>query len=159
MLGFLSARSHHGWRNVNSAVTWYKKAAEINNAAAINALGVMYFKGDKLPLDLETAISHFERATKLGDMFAPYNLARCYEQGIGVEQNEKLAIDMFLVSIDRYNEYAGDYFETKFFQKHSAKKEVPETEDTFGGYVFAEEMNESYRRECMYKLPELIIME
>ena len=140
MTGFLLARNHHGWKNVKDAITWYTKAAEKNNAAAINAIGVMHFKGNQLPQDTENAISHFKRASDLGDIFAPYNLARCYEHGIGVTQDRNKAIKMFYLSIDRGNKYAGEYFETKFFCNNATKTTTEdETDCDLCGYVFSEE--------------------
>jgi TPR repeat protein len=196
MMGLLIARGHRRNKTDKGAMPWYMKGREKNNAAAINAIGVIHYKGYGVLKDIEEAISCFRQATDLGDMFAPYNLARCYEQGIGVSQDREKAQEFFLLAIDRGNNYAGDYFETKFFDTDTNESE-PEDEDDLCGYVFSKEhwgylektikidgrhqatillplyradyykknaefikeMEESYRRECMYKLPELIIFE
>jgi TPR repeat protein len=190
MMGHLVAR-RYGDRRDKHAMTWYKKGREKKNAAAINAIGVMHYKGDGVPKDIEEAISCFREATDLGDLYAPYNLARCYEQGIGVSQDEDKARELLYLAIGRGNEYAVDYFQAKLMNRDIE----PEEEEIFDGYVLSKEYygyleqtrysknatiktlwpiyskdfykknkdlikkcKEDYRRECLFKLPELIIM-
>ena len=192
MLGLLVARGHSRWRP-EDAMDWYKKGREKKSAAAINAIGVIHYKGYGVLKDIEEAISCFRQATDLGDMFAPYNLARCYEQGIGVSQDREKAHESFLLAIARGNDYAGDYFERKLMNRDIEPEE--EEEEVFAGYFWSKEHlgylekttyfknatlkvlwpiysadfykenadlikkhKETYRRECLFKLPELIIM-
>ena len=188
MLGLLTARGY-SCGCPDDAMTWYKKGREKKNAAAINAIGVMHYKGDSVPKDIEAAISCFREATNLGDLFAPYNLARCYEQGIGVSQNEDKARELLYLAIERDNDYAIRYFQAKLMNDYS---ELEEKEINFGEWVYSEEYwgyrecrsdpyrtiympiyaenyykenadfikqhNESYRRQYLFKLPELRIM-
>ena len=138
MLGLLTARRHNGYRNVKNAVTWYMKGCEKNNAAAINAIGVLHYKGEHVSKDIEKAISCFMKATDLGDMFAPYNLARCYMEGIGVPQDRAKAEKLLWIAIERDNKYAGDYYETEFFHKNT-EEITPKEKDNSDDYVFSEE--------------------
>ncbi len=188
MLGLLTARGHLRQKS-EDAITWYKKGREKQNAAAINAIGVMHYKGDGVPKDIEEAISCFREATNLGDLFAPYNLARCYEQGIGVSQDEDKARELLYLAIERKNKYAIRYFQAKLMNDY---RELEEKEIIFGEWVYSEEYwgyrecrrdpyctvympiytesyykenadvikkhNESYRRQYLFKLPELRIM-
>ena len=188
MLGLFTARGY-SCGCPDDAMTWYKKGREKKNAAAINAIGVMHYKGDSVPKDIEMAISCFREATDLGDLFAPYNLARCYEQGIGVSQNEDKARELLYLAIERDNNYAIRYFQAKLMNDYS---ELEEKEINFGEWVYSEEYwgyrecrsdphltiympiytedyykenedfikqhNDSYRRQYLFKLPELRIM-
>ena len=190
MLGLLVARGHSRWRP-EDAIDWYRKGREKKNAAAVNAIGVMHYKGDGVPKDIEEAISCFREATDLGDLCAPYNLARCYEQGIGVSRDEDRAEKLLYLAIERGNKWAVDYFGRKLMDGDID----PEEEEVFNGYFWSKEYygylekniysknakikllwpaysedfykknadrikkyKEDYRRECLFKLPELIIM-
>ena len=190
MMGHLVAR-RYGDKRDKDAMTWYKKGREKKNAASINAIGVMHYKGDGVPKDIEEAISCFREATDLGDLCAPYNLARCYEQGIGVSRDEDKAEKLLYLAIERGNKWAVDYFGRTLLDGDID----PEEEEVFNGYFWSKEHygylektiysknatikllwpaysedfykknadfikkhKEDYRRKCLFKLPELIIM-
>ena len=127
----------------------------------------------------------------MGDLYAPYNLARCYEQGIGVSQDEGKAQKLLYLAIERGNKYAVHYLGRKLMNWDIE----PEEKEVFNGYFWSKEYygylekttysktamvrtlwpvysedfykknadrikkyKEDYRRECLFKLPELIIM-
>ncbi|MBQ9979830.1 MAG: sel1 repeat family protein [Oscillospiraceae bacterium] len=141
-----------------------------------------------IPENIEEAIKYFKKATDLGDMFAPYNLARCYQDGIGIPQDDKKATEMFLCAIRRGNDYAGDFFESLPLKKQTSqrtwiwmdgnfpKRNGDISKNTYHGKntstiywplysekwykenaEFIKKHKEIYRRNLMYKLPELTI--
>lgn len=89
-----------GWgtiKNINLAIEWYEKSAEQGFGKAANMLGVIYEKGymptliDRqfkrdtskgIPANPDEAFFWYSKG-KNSDEQAKYNLARCYEEGIG----------------------------------------------------------------------------
>ena len=66
---------------------WYEKAAAGGNAAATNALGVLFYFGRGVALDYTQARSLFEKAAAAGNGAAMDNLGNLYRNGYGVEQD------------------------------------------------------------------------
>lgn len=63
-------------------------AARGGSVEAQNELGAAYLSGDfAVPVDFGVARTWLQAATEGGDAIAPYNLARIYFAGLGVEQS------------------------------------------------------------------------
>jgi len=66
------------------AVSWYRKAAELGDARAMNNLGGMYRRGQGgLKPDPATAVSWYRKAAELGGVRGMTNLGVMYERGEG----------------------------------------------------------------------------
>ena len=61
-------------RDYDRAFEYFRKAAELGDAAAHNKLGCMYFKGEGVEKDEENAIHHYEKAAIGGHPKARHNL-------------------------------------------------------------------------------------
>ena len=61
------------------------KRAEANDPAALRLMGVEHFRKG----ECNDAFEYWTRAAELGDADAHYNLSVLYEQGYGIEKNEK----------------------------------------------------------------------
>jgi len=82
----------YGWgtiKNINLAIVWYEKSAEQGFGKAANMLGSIYEKGyipyptsRGIPASPEEAFYWYQKG-KNSDEEAKFNLARCYEEGIG----------------------------------------------------------------------------
>jgi uncharacterized protein len=73
-------------KSLQSAVTWWKKAADQGEHRAQNALGEVYARGaGAFPQDLERASAYLFQAAAGGDAYANYNLALLYEKGLVIE--------------------------------------------------------------------------
>ncbi|KAG4075413.1 hypothetical protein HA402_015066 [Bradysia odoriphaga] len=57
-------------------------------------LGVANIQSDRFDL----AVSHFKLATSHSHASAAYNLGVCYEEGIGIEKNAKMALDCYILA-------------------------------------------------------------
>ena len=90
-------------RDANEIISLYEKAAEKNDAYAINNLAVAYLTGDGVDKDVKKAVNLFEKAAKLGDDYALVNLAYCYSIGNGVKFSEKEAFRMFEKAAEKGN--------------------------------------------------------
>ena len=73
--------------NYSVAYQWYKKAANLGNAEALNNLGVMYNNGEGVKKNYIIAFKFFEKAANLGCATAMLNLFNMYFGGYGVEKN------------------------------------------------------------------------
>lgn len=79
-------------KNTRKALEWYMKAAEQDDVLAMNDIGIYYANGTYVEQDEAKAFGWFSKAAAYED-YAPalYNLASCYENGFGVEADEKEA--------------------------------------------------------------------
>lgn len=87
----------------NEIISLYEKAAEKNDAYAINNLAVAYLTGDGVKKDTKEAAKLFEKAVKLGDDYAMVNLANCYSIGNGVKFSEKEAFKLYEKAAEKGN--------------------------------------------------------
>ena len=63
-----------GIEDKDKAVDMFEKAARLGDKASINALGVLYERGDGVSKNPEKARENYLAATRLGDIDAKYNL-------------------------------------------------------------------------------------
>ncbi|MCR5801984.1 MAG: hypothetical protein K6G57_06600 [Lachnospiraceae bacterium] len=80
-------------QQLDKAFEFYTKAAEMNYADAINMLGVMYVKGQYVPVEPETALGYFLRAANLGNITAMENVGQCYLDGYGTDADCNAALE------------------------------------------------------------------
>lgn len=78
------------------AIKWYEKAAENNNADALNNLGYCYEYALGVAQSSKKAFEYYEKAAKLNNKDALYNLAICYRDGIAVEKSSEHSFNYFL---------------------------------------------------------------
>jgi len=77
-----------------TAYIWYKKAALLEYAPAMNNIGMMYLNGEYVASNQDVAYKLFLKASA-SHAQAKDNLAQCYEFGWGVERNAVKAADMY----------------------------------------------------------------
>ena len=71
-----------------------RKAALEGNPVAQNNLGVMYWKGEVVPIDLKEGVKWFRKAKENGNSYGTFNLGKAYLNGKGVEQDLCLAYNL-----------------------------------------------------------------
>lgn len=77
-------------------------AAESGSLHAPNEIGLAYLRGSLgQSRDYEAARHWFEMGVQAGDTLAPYNLARLYHEGLGVEPSRSLALAELWRSVAR----------------------------------------------------------
>ena len=85
--------------NMNEALTLIKKRADLNDPGAIFELGFQYSKGDHgHPQDNAKTLELWHRAGELGYAKAYNNIGNCYNNGEGVEVDEKKAKHFYELS-------------------------------------------------------------
>ena len=103
---------HHGFgvsKNISLAIEWYEKSANQGLGKAANMLGEIYEKGynpiisvQSFNIDDITSIEanpeeafYWYKRGKNSDEQAKYNLARCYELGMGTSKNLYMACKLY----------------------------------------------------------------
>ena len=82
-------------KDYEKAVEYYEKAAELENAAAQNNLGLCYENGHGVLQDYKEAVKWYRKAAEQGNTVAQYNLGHCYANGIGVPRDHKEAVKWY----------------------------------------------------------------
>lgn len=83
-------------QNVDTAMDWYRRAAEAGFDRAQTNLAAIYLQGDGgVPVNYDEALKWFAAAARQGNAVAQYNLGLMYELGLGVEKSEALALGWY----------------------------------------------------------------
>jgi alpha/beta superfamily hydrolase len=82
-------------KDVNSAIKWYKKAANQNNSTAIYNLGVIYYNGQGIEKDYNKAFEYVKIAAGEGHSGAQNRLGYMYDNGQGIEEDVNSAIKWY----------------------------------------------------------------
>jgi TPR repeat protein len=69
------------------AFAWTKKAADHNNARALNNMGYMYYNGDCVEKDIAQSAKYYKRSAAMGDHNGMHSLGLAYENGWGLEKD------------------------------------------------------------------------
>ena len=81
------AETHPVARDLSKAMDWYRKAAEVDYAPAMDALGGCYESPDYGIKDINAAIHWYKRAALLGCSRSARTLARIYQEGKSVPKD------------------------------------------------------------------------
>ena len=76
--------------NFEQAVYWLKKATEHGDSKAINRLGMIY---QSVFGDYQTALKYYRQGTDQGNADSMYNLGYLYHEGLGVNKDDKIALE------------------------------------------------------------------
>ncbi len=93
-------------RNKKWTVEYYTKSANLNNAAAMNSLGKLYYEGDCVAQNYNTAVNWFQKAVNKGNVEAIGHLGYCYRCGLGVNYDYQRAYELFNKAIDKGDTYS-----------------------------------------------------
>ncbi len=101
-------------RDIKAALTWYKKAADLNSSSAQSDLGDMYYEGKDVGQDYTKAMSWYMKSAENSDWFwdtdgnsqAQIKIADMYYDGVGVKKDYKNAFKWFMRAAKQGNAYA-----------------------------------------------------
>lgn len=96
LLGNCYVRGDGVERNPESAAVWFKNAADHGNLNALANLAVLRLKGDIPDPDPGGTVRLLTRAAEADHPFATYLLALCYEKGLGVPGDARIARDFYV---------------------------------------------------------------
>ena len=81
--------------NYATALREWGPLAKQGHTLARHNLGVMYAKGQGVPLNYKTVVTWYTLAAEKGDVSAQYSLGWMYDKGVGVPQNDKTAVKWY----------------------------------------------------------------
>ena len=84
-----------GRDHIKTAIDYYRKSASLGYAEAFNSLACLYEDGDGVQKDEREACALFYMAAQKGSSHGKFNLARCYEWGIGTKQSWASAVEWY----------------------------------------------------------------
>jgi len=84
----------------DKAFLWFKKAADQNDAAGLNGMGIFYGLGSPVPKDSAKAAEYYQKAVDLGYPAAHRNLAMAYINGTGVSKDTGRGIQLLQKAAD-----------------------------------------------------------
>jgi hypothetical protein len=82
-------------KSQDSALRWYKAAADQNDQEGLYNLGICYEQGEGTPTDMARAAECYEKAAQLGFAKAQYNYGVFLREGRGIPQNVGKAVEWF----------------------------------------------------------------
>ena len=97
--GHAKAQYHVGWmyfngvgtnQDVQVALKWYKKSAQLGDNLALAVLGSFYINGRSVDIDCKKGIDYLERAIEAGNKHVYKTLATMYYKGKCVKKNIEL---------------------------------------------------------------------
>ena len=86
---------YYGKKDYASAVEYYRKAAEIGNAASMNSLGICYGFAKGVEKDPQQSLEWYTKAAERGYGNAMLNLGMMYQNGWGIDTDLKLAREWY----------------------------------------------------------------
>jgi hypothetical protein len=107
-------------KDLEQAVTWYRKAALQGSAYGQYNLGDMYEHGKGVKKDLQRAARWYRKAAEQGDSSAQYRLAIAYEEGKGTKKDLDEAVAWY-----RKAAIQGDKEALRAFASLAAKTQSP----------------------------------
>ena len=73
-------------RNYDTALFWYRKSAELNNANGMFNIGLCYHEAWGVPRNYDSSLKWYLKAAELGHEIAMRNIGGMYKVGHSVEK-------------------------------------------------------------------------
>ena len=103
LIGRMYEMGVYGEKDISQAISWYKKAEQLGSPIAEYYMGLCYANDEILP-DTAKAIEYYTKASDAGLMDAKLELAKCCQQGIGIEQDKEQAFSLYHEIANRWLE-------------------------------------------------------
>jgi TPR repeat protein len=88
-------------KDMSKAITWYRKAAALNDDVAQFYLGYLYYQAMGLKKDYKQAFIWFSKAAQQGNADFQYNLGNLYRYGEGTEVDLKSAVKWYQLAANQ----------------------------------------------------------
>uniref|UniRef100_A0A673KDB2 SEL1L adaptor subunit of ERAD E3 ubiquitin ligase n=1 Tax=Sinocyclocheilus rhinocerous TaxID=307959 RepID=A0A673KDB2_9TELE len=82
-------------QNNDTALHYFKKAADLGNPVGQSGLGMAYLYGRGVPVNYDLALKYFQKAAEQGWVDGQLQLGTMYYNGIGVKRDYKQALKFF----------------------------------------------------------------
>lgn len=138
-------------KNYETAVKYYRMAAEQGYSRALSNLGFMYNNGYGVAKDYTAAVKYYQLAADLGYEVAENNLGVMYHNGHGVERDHEQAVKYYQRSADKGYSYGQFNLATMYMHGCGIAKNVAQAVKYYKlsadqGYIRAQlELADIYR--------------
>ena len=112
-------KGHH-----KQALPYFEKSAALNNANALNMLGIYYNNGIVFEQNHEKALEYFRKSAQQRNRDAQFNIGQAYYYGEGVEQDYKKAFEWLVKSAKQDYSLAQIQLAEMYFSGKGVKKDV-----------------------------------
>jgi TPR repeat protein len=85
-------------QNMDEAIKWYRKSANLGNANGQAFLGTCYLEGKGVAKDYVEAVKWYTKSADQGQNIGLYSLGICYQFGFGVSKDMGKAVKLFATS-------------------------------------------------------------
>lgn len=100
-------------KDYKQAHYWLRQSLKKSSFSQYN-LGYCFENGFGVPINMDSAIYYYKKASKHNETLAIVTLGRCYQEGIGVKQSHRKAIHYYEWACERHNAIAlwqlGNYY-------------------------------------------------
>ena len=103
---FRLAYSHWTLDDFEFAVKYFMQSARQGHAKAQFYLGLCYYDGDGVSMDINEAVEWWQKAAEQGLAEAQFNLGNCYYWGEGVAKDNEKALKWYQKAAAQGNEDA-----------------------------------------------------
>jgi len=103
-------------KNMDEAVKWYRKAAELNYKDAQYTLGALVFQRQIQSISYPEAAAYYEQAAKLGHVKSQLNLGMLYFRGDVIAQDLPAAVHWLNLAASNNNSEAQGYLANMYQQ-------------------------------------------
>lgn len=111
-------------KDVDKSFTYTKKAAELNDPAAIFDLGSYYHRGEVVDKDTQKAIDLYKKSSQKGFGEASLRLGRLHREGVLIEKDLERSFDYFRLAEEQNNNDAVFEAADYYCSKDSDKKDI-----------------------------------
>lgn len=112
--------------NFAEAAKYYRKAAELGNAAAQLALGWLYENGKGVSRNYSEAVKWYRKAAEQGEPVALGNLGHIYYSGHGVKRDYGEALKWFRKAAEQGNDAAYSWLGSMYYNGQGARRNYGE---------------------------------
>lgn len=138
---YLEANKLYDDKDYKKAAEAYRSSIEPQIAAEQREWGTLFFKGEGVPQSYIEAAYWWNLAVRNGDSYAPAYLAYLFLEGLGVEVNYKIALDLLKMGIERDDAQSKRVFGIILLDGTYKKTKIAE-KDLKGGFALLSEAAE-----------------
>ncbi|KAF9147465.1 hypothetical protein BG015_010901 [Linnemannia schmuckeri] len=109
-LGNMYKEGQGVYRDYQSAMDWYLRAADQSFARAQPNIGVLYHNGQGVPQDFAKAMEWFLKAADQGFADAQFNVGLLYDKGLGVPQDPSKAMEWYQKAVEQRDSDAEEVY-------------------------------------------------
>ena len=135
-------------KSAQTAVEWYKRAAEQGNTMAQFEMAEHYINGNGIKKDEKKAVEWYKRAAEQGCARAQFEMAERYNTGNGIEKDEKKSLKWYKRAAEQGNTEAQFRLAVCYEKGEGVKK------NENSAYKLCKKAAEQGNAEAQYKLAE-----